>query len=389
MNKNTRFDSGSIGLVHTKYFTFANPPDELELECGKKLGPITVAYETYGKLSEKKDNAILILHALSGDAHAAGYHTANDKQPGWWDNMIGPGKAFDTDKYFIICSNFLGGCKGTTGSITVDKNTGRNYGLSFPMITIADMVKVQKKLMDYLGVQSLLSLAGGSMGGMQGLEWIIEYPDFVKSAMIIASTSRLSPQAIAFNEVGRNAITTDPNWHNGDYYGKSIPRHGLAIARMIGHITYLSDISMHAKFGRRLREREAYGYDFSSEFEVETYLHHQGDKFVERFDANTYLYLTKTMDYFDLASKFGSLNSAFENVTSKVLVISFTSDWLFPPYQSKEIVKSLMNNDKDVSYVEITSSYGHDAFLLEAEHLTKIVTNFLDNLKVDKNGKKN
>jgi len=382
MTTNIKFESGSVGLVHTKTFTFANPPNELQLECGKKLGPITVAYETYGNLSQDKDNAILILHALSGDAHAAGYHSANDKKTGWWDNMIGPGKAFDTNKYFIICSNFLGGCKGTTGSISKDPKTGKHYALNFPMITISDMVKVQKKLMDYLEVKSLLSLAGGSMGGMQGLEWIIQYPDFVKSAMIIASTSRLSPQAIAFNEVGRNAIITDPNWQNGDYYGKNVPRHGLAIARMIGHITYLSDLSMHAKFGRRLQDKDTYGYDFSSEFEVESYLHYQGDKFVERFDANTYLYLTKAMDYFDLAAKFGSLNAAFENVSSKILVISFTSDWLFPPYQSKEIVKSLMNNDKDVSYIEINSSYGHDAFLLETEHLTKIVTNFLTNLKV-------
>lgn len=372
----------SVGIVKTKYVTFDDPAYKLELDCGKTLWPVTVAYETYGTLSPNKDNAILIHHALSGDAHAAGYHSANDPKPGWWDTTIGPGKAFDTNKYFVICSNFLSGCKGTTGPNSINPETKKPYGLTFPVVTVSDMVKVQKKLLDYLGIDSLLSLAGGSMGGMQGLEWIIQYPQMVRSAIIIASTSRLAPQAIAFNEVGRNAITSDPNWNNGDYYGKHVPHRGLAIARMIGHITYLSDESMHMKFGRRLQDKDSYGYDLASEFEVESYLHHQGDKFVERFDANSYLYITRAMDYFDLASKFGSLNKAFENVTSKVLVISFTSDWLFPSYQSKEIVKSLMNNDKDVSYIEICSSYGHDAFLLETEHMTKIIRSFLMNQKL-------
>ncbi|MEW6534867.1 MAG: homoserine O-acetyltransferase [Candidatus Auribacterota bacterium] len=370
----------SVGIVKTHYYTFAEPPDEILLDCGKKLGPITVAYETYGTLSPKKDNAILLLHALSGDAHAAGYHSANDKHPGWWDTMVGPGKAFDTSKYFVICSNFLGGCKGTTGPNCIDTSTGKEYGVTFPMVTIADMVKVQKKLLDYLGIDSLLSIAGGSMGGMQALQWVIDYPDMVRSAMVIASTSRLSPQAIAFDEVARNAIVNDPNWKNGEYYGNSVPHHGLAIARMIGHITYLSDESMHQKFGRRLQSKDTYCYDFNSEFAVESYLHYQGDKFVDRFDANSYLYLTKAMDYFDLSSKFGSLNKAFEHIKSKMLVISFSSDWLFPPYQSKEIVKALMNNDKDVSYMEIFSSYGHDAFLLETDHLTQLVKSFLNHL---------
>lgn len=369
----------SVGLVKTQYYTFAEPPDAMDLECGKQLGPITVAYETYGTLSPNKDNVILILHALSGDAHAAGYHSADDKKPGWWDTTIGPGKAFDTHKYFIICSNFLGGCKGTTGPSSINSVTGEPYGIKFPVITISDMVRVQKQLLDHLGIEKLLCIAGGSMGGMQSLEWVIQFPEMVESAMIIASTSRLSPQAIAFDEVARNAIVNDPHWNNGNYYGKEIPRHGLAIARMIGHITYLSDESMHQKFGRRLQYRETYGYDFMTDFAVESYLHYQGDKFVDRFDANSYLYLTKAMDYFDLSAKFGSLNEAFAHVSSKIIVISFTSDWLFPPYQSKRIVKALMNNDKDVSYVEINSSYGHDAFLLETEHLTQIVKSFLGN----------
>ncbi len=370
----------SVGIVEQKYFTFAQTPNEISLECGKKLGPITIAYETYGELSPKKDNAILILHALSGDAHAAGYNSESDKKPGWWDNMIGPGKAFDTNRYFVICSNFLGGCKGTTGPASINPKTDKEYGLLFPMITVSDMVKAQKKLIEHLGIESLLSISGGSMGGMQALQWIIDYPDTVESAIIMATTSRLSPQAIAFDEVGRKAILTDPNWNGGEYYGKTMPKHGLSIARKIGHITYLSDEIMHTKFGRRLQDKDEYGYDLSSEFEVESYLRYQGDKFVERFDANTYLYLTKTMDYFDLADKYGSLSKAFKNVVSKLIVISFSTDWLFPPYQAKEIVKSLMNNDKDVSYIDIKSAYGHDAFLMETESLTKIVTSFLKNM---------
>ena len=373
----------SVGIVETKYFTFANPPDEITLKCGKKLGPITVAYETYGMLSPEKDNAILLFHALTGDSHAAGYHSKDDKKPGWWETMIGPGKAFDTNKYFIICSNYLGGCKGTTGPDDINPKTNKKYGLSFPVVTITDMVKVQKKLVDHFNIKKLLAIAGGSMGGMLTLEWLIRYPDSTRSAIAIATTSRLSPQAIAFDYVGRNAIISDPNWDKGTYTSDSLPKEGLSIARMIGHITYLSDESMHAKFGRRLHSRESFGYDISSEFQVENYLAYQGDKFVERFDANTYLYLTKAMDYFDLASRYGSLTEAFKNITAKTLVVSFTSDWLFPPYQSKEIVKAMMNTDKDVSYVEIRSSYGHDAFLLEADHLTNILKNFLTNLTLN------
>ena len=359
-------------------FTFAQPPDELLLECGKNFGPVTVEYETYGELSPEKDNAILILHALSGDAHVAGFHDEKDQKPGWWDIMVGPGKAFDTDTYFIVCSNVIGGCKGTTGPGSLNPKTKKPFGLDFPIITIEDMVNVQKRLVDHLGITRLLAVAGGSMGGMQALQWAVSYPDMVASSIVIASTARLSPQSIAFNEVGRNAIIFDPDWKGGNYYAGGQPSRGLAIARMIGHITYLSDESMREKFGRRLKDKETYSYDFLTEFQVESYLHYQGARFVERFDANSYLYITKAMDYFDLSVKYGSLNEAFKGVKSRFLIVSFTSDWLFPAYQSKEIVKSLMNMNKDVTYCCIESNYGHDAFLVENESLSTITANFLN-----------
>ncbi|HBH17843.1 MAG TPA: homoserine O-acetyltransferase, partial [Cyanobacteria bacterium UBA9579] len=368
----------SVGIVETKYFNFE---EKIKLENGLEFGPITVAYETYGKLNEAKDNAILVLHALSGDAHAAGYHSSEDKHSGWWDDMIGPGKAFDTDKYFIICSNILGGCKGTTGPASVNPETGKPYGLTFPMITLEDMVKVQKKLVDYLGIESLLSIAGGSMGGMQAMEWAINYPEMVRSAIIIASTSRLSAQGIAFNEVGRNAIISDPNWKDGNYYDSELPARGLAIARMIGHITYLSEESMHQKFGRKLQNKTELDFNFDINFQVESYLRYQGKSFVDRFDANSYLYITKAMDYFDIPQKYGSLAKAFEKCKAKFLVISFSSDWLFPPKQSKDIVKALMRIDKEVTYCDIESPYGHDAFLLEYKQQAKMVKGFLKSVK--------
>ncbi|MFC1808719.1 homoserine O-acetyltransferase [Candidatus Omnitrophota bacterium] len=367
-------------IVETQYFTFAESPHEMVLESGKKLGPITVAYETCGTLNEDKSNVVLVCHALSGDAHVAGRYTAHDSKPGWWDDMIGPGKGFDTNKYFIVCPNILGGCKGSTGPNSINPATKKPYGLSFPVVSISDMVSVQKMLIDHLGITKLHCVVGGSMGGMQALEWGIRFSESVKSVMAIATTPKLSAQSIAFDEVGRNAIMEDPNWDKGNYYGSNkTPNNGLAIARMIGHITYLSDESMRTKFGRRLQKKEQYGYDFSTEFEVESYLRHQGDKFVERFDANSYLYLTKAMDYFDLEARYGSVTKAFEKTESKFLIISFTSDWLFPAYQSKEIVTALIANDKDVSYCNIKSSCGHDAFLLEFEQLTKITRGFLDN----------
>jgi homoserine O-acetyltransferase len=370
----------TIGLVQTQYFTFAEYKDNyLELDSGVRFGPITVAYETYGKLTPERDNAILICHALSGDAHAAGYHSPNDSKPGWWEDMIGPGKAFDTDKYFVICSNVLGGCVGTTGPSSINPRTGKPYGMAFPVVTIGDMVKVQHRLVEYLGIEKLLTVTGGSMGGMQALEWALRYPDKIASSIIIASTSCLSAQSIAFDAVGRNAITFDPNWNNGNYYGKPVPATGLAIARMIGHITYLSDEAMHRKFGRKLREREAFSFDFISEFEVETYLDYQGSKFVDRFDANTYLYVTKAMDYFDAGEYYGngSLVEAFKRVMSRMLVLSFTSDWLFPPYQSGQIVDAMIKAGKDVSYLDIDSPHGHDSFLLEFEIESEVIRNFL------------
>ena len=370
-------DKCSVGIVKTQFITFARPPEEMPLECGRSFGPITLAFETYGELSPAKDNAILILHALSGDAHAAGFDHPHERQPGWWDIMIGPGKAFDTRKYFVICSNVIGGCKGSTGPSSIDPQTGRPYALNFPLVTIHDMVNAQRVLIDHLGIDQLLCVVGGSMGGMQALQWVVSYPERVRLAIPIATTSKLSSQGIAFNEVGRQAIQSDPHWKEGDYYGKSIPRRGLAIARMIGHITYLSEKSMHQKFGRKLQDKTAYGYDFRTDFQVESYLRHKGDHFVDRFDANSYLYISKAMDYFDLAQPSGNLGQAFANVKAKFLVISFSSDWLFPSYQSKEIVSACRRVGAEAIYTEIQTDYGHDAFLLESEQLTSLITNFL------------
>lgn len=370
-------DSTSTGVVKTKHYHFK---DKITLDSGKQFGPITVAYETYGELKPDKSNAVLVCHALSGDSHVSGYHGEEGKKPGWWIDAVGPGKAIDTDRYFVVCSNVLGGCAGTTGPSSIDLETSKPYGSNFPVVTIGDMVKVQRLLLEYLGIERLLCVLGGSMGGMQALEWVVRYPDIPISAMVIASTSHLSAQSIAFDAVGRNAILLDKNWQNGDYYGSALPSIGLSIARMIGHITYLSEESMHQKFGRRLQSKKQFSYDFSKEFQIESYLDHQGTKFVEKFDANTYLYVTKAMDYFDVAQVYGggSLEDAFRRVRARMLVLSFTSDWLFPPYQSKEIVDALMKQKKDVTYVNIESSYGHDAFLLEFDTESKIMRNFLD-----------
>jgi homoserine O-acetyltransferase/O-succinyltransferase len=366
----------SVGLVETHTWTCDEP---LELDCGQSLAPLTLAYETYGALSPQRDNAILILHALSGDAHVAGYHTPDDRKPGWWDITVGPGKAFDTTQYQVICSNIIGGCKGSTGPSSLNPRTGRPYALDFPMVTVGDMVRAQKRLMEHLGIRRLLAVTGGSMGGMQALDWAVRYPDCVASVLAIATTARLSAQGIAFNEVGRQAIMADPNWLGGNYYGVARPDAGLAIARMIGHITYLSDEQMHAKFGRRLQERTSFGYDFKTEFQVESYLRYQGDSFVRRFDANSYLYITKAMDYFDLAAGYRSLTEALEGVQAEFLVLSFTSDWLFPTYQSKEIVRALHFNGVPTTFLEIPSTYGHDAFLLPNDQQADAITGFLAN----------
>jgi len=367
--------SQSVGIVETKYFTIEK---NILLESGEEFGPITVAYETYGRLNGKKDNAILVLHALTGDAHAAGYHSETDVKPGWWNDMIGPGKAFDTDKYFIISSNMLGGCKGTTGPSSINPQTGKAYGTDFPVITIEDTVKVQKELVEHLGVKKLLSVAGGSMGGMQALMWSITYPEMVESTILIATTSKLSAQGIAFNAVGRNAIISDPDWQNGNYYDKeNKPDRGLSIARMVGHITYLCEEAMHKKFGRKLQNKTKPDFTMDIDFQVESYLQHQGQVFVDRFDANSYLYITKAVDYFDLGGKYGSLDEAFKHTNAKFLIMSFTSDWLFPTSQSKEMVNALLRTNKDVSFCEIESPCGHDAFLLEFETQTNIIKSFL------------
>ena len=362
--------TGSVGIVETKTIRVIEADKPLKLVSGKTLGPIDVAYETYGKPSPAGDNVVFICHALSGGAHAAGFSSPNDKKPGWWDIMIGPGKGIDTNKYFVICSNFLGSYYGTTGPSSINPATGKPYHLDFPLITIADMVKVQKLLLDKLGIKQLLNVIGGSMGGMQVLQWAIEYPDFVKSAIVIAATSRLGAQAIAFDAVGRNAIIADAE------AGRE-PKKGLAIARMIGHITYLSKESMREKFGRDLKIADKYSYDLNSEFAVETYLDYQGQSFVERFDADSYLYITKAMDYFDLEKDYDSLQQAFAKTKSRFLIISFTSDWLFTPAQSEEMVNALVAQRKLVSYCNILSPYGHDAFLLEPETLGRLISGFL------------
>ena len=369
-------EENTVGLVETRTMRVVEQDQPLPLECGKTLGPIDVAYETYGQLNEAGDNAILICHALSGNAHVAGYNHAEDKKPGWWEGMVGPGKGIDTNKYFVVCSNFLGGCSGTTGPSSVNPETGRPYGLDFPIITIADMVRVQKLLLDQLGVRHLLAVIGGSIGGMQVLQWAIAYPEMMDAAIPIATTTHLGAQSIAFDAVGRNAILADANFANGQYHNGQVPAKGLAIARMIGHITYLSEQGMRQKFGRELRSADKYSYDFNSEFAVETYLDHQGQSFVERFDANSYLYITKASDYFDLPRDYGSLEEAFANVQARFLVVSFSSDWLFTPGQSEAMVDALVANGKDVSYCNIASTYGHDAFLLENDTLGAFLSSF-------------
>ena len=368
---------GSVGKISTKYL---DVPEGLSLESGSRLPDLRIAYETYGTLNRDRSNVILICHALSGDAHAAGISDEDGRQ-GWWEIAIGPGKAFDTDRYFVICSNVLGGCKGTTGPSSVNPRSGKPYGITFPVVTIRDMVAAQKKLIDHLGISRLFAVAGGSMGGMQVLQWCVDYPDLVQKAVVIAAAGASTAQQIAFNEVGRRAIMTDPSWKGGDYYGKGNPDYGLALARMVGHITYLSDESMHTKFGRRLQVREEPGFAFSTEFQVESYLHYQGDRFTKRFDSNSYLYITKAIDYFDLTSD-GSLVQGLAPVKAKVLVLGITSDWLYPTYQQQEIVSALTANEKDVRYAEIRSHYGHDAFLLEGGQLTYLTGTFLSHTLV-------
>ena len=370
----------SVGLVEKKYFTFAEPPDSMVLESNARLGPITIAYETLGTLNEDKSNVILVLHALSGDSHVAGYYSEEDQKPGWWEIMVGPGKGIDTDKYFVICPNIIGSCMGSTGPSSINPDTGEPYGFDFPVVTIGDMVKAQKALLDHLGIEKILTVVGGSIGGMQVLEWAVRYPGIVFSAIPLATTTRHSALAIAFNEVARQAIMADPNWNMGKYYDSDKPNLGLALARMVGHVTYLSDEAMRNKFGRRLQNKGDFSFNFDADFQVESYLRYQGQKFVDRFDANSFLYITKAADYFDLRRQHGggSEVEAFAKTEAKFLVISFTSDWLYPTYQSRAMVKSMKKNNLDVSFCEIEAEWGHDAFLLPNERLSTLIKGFLD-----------
>lgn len=379
----------SVGIVETKYFTFAQD-EPFVLESGAVLSPVTLAYQTYGQLNADRSNAVLICHALSGGAHAAGYRSAQDRKPGWWDSAIGPRKAFDTNRFFVICSNVIGSCYGSTGPSSIHPITGKPYALNFPVVTIGDMVRAQVRLIDHLGIEKLLCVVGGSMGGMQVLEWAVHHPGRIKAAIPLATAARSSAMHIALSEVGRQAIYADPNWQDGNYYETDRrPDAGLAVARMIAHITYLSEQAMHRKFGRRLKDRERYGYQFQTEFQVESYLKHQGLSFTQRFDANSYLYITKAMDYFDLTQSpangngtpVNSLAAAFARAAHvKFLVVSFTSDWLYPSHQSKEIVSALTAAGADVSYLDIESTAGHDAFLVEVETMNRLLGSFMERL---------
>ncbi len=351
----------------------------LKLDAGVELSPYQVAYQTYGELNADRSNAILICHALTGDQHVHNVHPVTGKD-GWWDSMVGPGLPIDTDRFFIICANVLGGCMGTTGPASKDPTTGEAYGLSFPVVTVRDMVRAQAALLDHLGIEQLLCVTGGSMGGMQVLQWAVTYPERIFSALPIASAARHSAQNIAFHEVGRQAVMADPDWRDGKYLSQGTsPRRGLAVARMAAHITYLSDAALHRKFGRRLQDRELPTFGFDADFQVENYLRYQGSSFVERFDANSYLYITRAMDYFDLAGEHGDvLANAFRNLKARVCMVSFTSDWLFPTEEARQIVHALNAAGAPVSFAEIETDKGHDAFLLEEPELFAIVRGFLD-----------
>ena len=368
--------AGDVGLVQPQDFVFSRP---FAFKNGQTLPGFTLRYETYGTLNATRDNAVLICHAISGDHHCAGWHAPTDRKPGWWNNLIGPGKAVDTRRFFVICANVLGGCQGSTGPSSLDPATGRPYGSSFPFVTIRDMVHAQKLLLDHLGIAELHAAIGGSMGGMTALLSAIEFPRLVRRVLAMATTARESAQAIAFNEVGRQAIMQDPAWNRGDYPRDGGPRVGLAIARMMAHITYVSDASMDRKFGRRKKDTAAAdAYTFDPQFEVEGYLRHQAESFINRFDANSYLYISRALDQFDLAHAYGSLEQAFAPVQAESLVVGFASDWLFPPGQNREVVLALLRAGKRASYAELATDLGHDSFLLESEALYGLVRGFLE-----------
>lgn len=376
LNATNKYDRAhSVGIVRRETMQF---DIELALESGAVLSGFTLAYETYGKLNAARSNAILVFHALSGDAHVAGYYTDDpDEAPGWWDDAVGPGRMFDTDRYFVICANVIGGCQGSTGPSSLAPD-GQPYALRFPVVTIRDMVEAQRHLIDAFGIQRLFAAAGGSMGGMQALQWAVSYPDRVGTVLFLAATPRSSAQNIAFNEIGRQAIYADPNWQRGGYYGSVPPSNGLAIARMIGHMTYMSEYSLESKFGRRFQSLADFGYSFDVEFSVESYLKHQGEKFVQRFDANSYLYITKALDYFDIGRGYNSIAQALQGVKARFLVVSFSSDWLYTADQAMELVSALP--PQQVEYHHIEAALGHDSFLVEVETMTNLINGHLKRL---------
>jgi homoserine O-acetyltransferase len=377
-------DSGeSNGFVQRQYATLFEPPRPLLLKCGQEFGPITVAYQTYGELSPRKDNAVVICHALTGDSHVAGKRHPEDRKPGWWDGFVGPGKGIDTNRFFVICANVIGGCQGTTGPNFINPATGKPFGPEFPFLTVSDIVQVHLALVESLGISKVLAIIGGSLGGMQVLDWAAQAPETIASAIVLASGARLSAQGIAFNTVGRRAIVTDPSFNGGNFYGQTeTPKFGLALARMIAHITYLSEQAIEKKFGRRLQNTEQLRYQNNddAEFQIESYLNYQGKRFVERFDANSYLRLTRAMDYFDLERDYGPMSVSLAKTAARFLVVSYNTDWLFPTEQSRAIVRALVQAGQHVSFTELNSPHGHDAFLVDSElpMLARLVAPFLD-----------
>ena len=373
-------DSKSVGVVTPQYVQIDKP---LHLKSGAVIDCYHLVYETYGQLNATRSNAVLICHALSGNHHVAGVYSGKEKSTGWWDNMVGPAKPIDTDRFFVIGINNLGGCHGSTGPASIDTKTGKHYGASFPVVTVEDWVETQAQLAEHLGIEQFAAIVGGSLGGMQALQWTLDYPEKVRHALVIAAAANLTAQNIAFNDVARQAIMTDQDFYGGNYYAyDTLPRRGLRLARMLGHITYLSDDSMAAKFGRSLRKGEL-SFVFDVEFEIESYLRYQGDKFADLFDANTYLLMTKALDYFNPAAAYnGDLSAAFRVAKANFLVVSFTSDWRFSPERSREIVKALLHNKVNVSYAEIAASHGHDSFLMENLHYHQLVRAYMDNIIV-------
>ena len=369
--------ANSVGLIESQYIDFNR---DLTLDCGHTLSEFTLAYEAYGELNAQHSNAVLICHALSSDQHAAGYHSKSDRKPGWWDNCIGPGKPFDTNRFFIICPNNLGGCSGSSGPNTINPNTGKLYAADFPIVTVRDWVRSQNILREAFDIPQWASVIGGSLGGMQAMQWAIDYPDEVAHALLIATTPKLSAQNIAFNEVARQAIVSDPSFRAGNYYDDSVPAKGLMLARMLGHITYLSDDAMREKFGRELKTAKL-SYGFDVEFQVESYLRHQGESFVNRFDANTYLLMTKALDYFDPAAEYDdNLSVAFRQAQCGFLVVSFSADWRFSSSRSHEIVKALVHANRRVSYCEVEAQHGHDSFLMPVPHYHKVLRAYMEQI---------